>query len=334
MKKFAKTLVIAGQLLSKFLLAVALIVSWGQSQAITCANLNGAYLVSQEFNQVYLGFFGNSFASESVNNSFGTYGSSFSSLSVRNTFGNYGSSFGIYSANNNFTSTPPFIVKYGNIIGYLTTNSSIYEGVSLAVVDANCSFTASTPSVSLPTTYLLSVVKSGAGSGSVTSSPSGINCGRGCNNQYASYAHNTIVTLYATPSAGSIFAGWTGECSGTGTCQVTMNSVRGVTANFNIVTQTKYILSVNKLGSGSGTVISSPAGINCGNDCSQSYNASANITLYANPSSGSKFTGWSGACSGKGSCQVTMNGAKTVKAVFGGFKAIAITPILMLLLSN
>jgi hypothetical protein len=80
------------------------------------------------------------------------------------------------------------------------------------------------------TEYPLTVTKNGVGAGDVISSPAGIDCGVTCT---AGFVPNTVVTLTATPSAGSTFAGWWGEgCSGIGTCQVTMTSARNVTATF------------------------------------------------------------------------------------------------------
>lgn len=52
--------------------------------------------------------------------------------------------------------------------------------------------------------------------------------------------------------------------------------------------------SVSRSGSGSGTITSSPAGINCGSDCSESYVAGTVVTLTATAASGSTFAGWSG----------------------------------------
>ncbi len=75
----------------------------------------------------------------------------------------------------------------------------------------------------------LSIDRSGAGSGTVSSSPSGVNCGATCSH---SFAYGTSVALTATPSVGSRFAGWSGSCSGTGVCKVTMSASRWVTANF------------------------------------------------------------------------------------------------------
>ena len=69
-----------------------------------------------------------------------------------------------------------------------------------------------------PTTYQLSVIKAGAGSGTVSGS--------------GSYAAGTSVTLTASAAAGSTFAGWSGACTGAGTCTVKMNAAKTVTANF------------------------------------------------------------------------------------------------------
>jgi len=81
-----------------------------------------------------------------------------------------------------------------------------------------------------PVTFALAVAKSGAGTGVVTSQPSGINCGSSCS---ASFGGNSVVTLTATAASGSAFAGWSGACSGTGNCTVTMSQIRAVTATFN-----------------------------------------------------------------------------------------------------
>jgi len=78
----------------------------------------------------------------------------------------------------------------------------------------------------------LMVTKLGSGSGTVTSSPSGIDCGATCT---AAFSKGGMVTLTATPAAGSAFTGWGGDCSGTGTCTVTMDQDRGVTATFDIL---------------------------------------------------------------------------------------------------
>ncbi|MDH4056842.1 MAG: hypothetical protein OEV58_15875, partial [Gammaproteobacteria bacterium] len=64
------------------LILLTLYLPYDFAAAQTCATLDGAYVYSQESLPVYLGFFGNQFAIESISNQFGTYGSEFSNLSV------------------------------------------------------------------------------------------------------------------------------------------------------------------------------------------------------------------------------------------------------------
>lgn len=81
-------------------------------------------------------------------------------------------------------------------------------------------------------TYPLSVTRAGNGSGSVSSNPAGISCGSTCT---ADFDSGTMVTLTAAPGATSTFAGWSGACSGTGACVVTMTAAQLVTATFEAV---------------------------------------------------------------------------------------------------
>jgi hypothetical protein len=159
----------------------------------------------------------------------------------------------------------------------------------------------------------LTVATSGNGGGTVTSSPSGISCGVDC---AESYSDGTVVTLTATPASGSTFTGWSGGgCTGTGTCVVTMDEAATVSAVF---TLQNFTLTVTKSGSGAGAgiVTSTPGGISCGGDCSESYTFNTMVTLTPTNTATSHFTGWSGACTGTGSCVVTMNQARTVEASF------------------
>ena len=162
--------------------------------------------------------------------------------------------------------------------------------------------------------FTLTVSKGGTGSGTVTSSPSGVDCGSTCSKSFSS---GTSVTLTATPGGGSVFAGWSGGgCSGTGTCTVTMNATTTVTATFNTSSQT-FTLQTSLGGSASGTVTSSPTGINCGSDCSEVYAINTSVTLTASAGSGASFKEWGGACSGTSTtCTVTMSAAKSAKATF------------------
>jgi hypothetical protein len=78
-----------------------------------------------------------------------------------------------------------------------------------------------------------------------------------------------------------------------------------------------YTLTVNKPGTGNGTVMSNDGGISCGTDCTESYGINTLVTLTATPAVDGIFTGWSGACTGKKTtCSITMNTYKEVSATF------------------
>src|SRR3989344_3312230 len=181
--------------------------------------------------------------------------------------------------------------------------------------DNNCNSQVDEGGVCAAPTFDLTVSKAGTGAGTVTSNPTGINCGSDCDETYTS---GTSVTLTAGAAAGSTFAGWSGGgCLGTGTCQVTVTAATIVTATFNTLPPSTYALTVSKAGTGAGTVTSNPTGINCGSDCDETYTSGTSVTLTAGAAAGSTFAGWSGGgCLGTGTCQVTVTAATTVTATF------------------
>jgi uncharacterized protein (TIGR03437 family) len=96
--------------------------------------------------------------------------------------------------------------------------------------------------------FTLTAASAGNGSGTISPpSPLGTSCGTNC----WSYAAGTNVTLTATPNNGSTFAGWSGACSGTGSCAVTMNSSQSVTATFNLASSTGNGITISSLSSAS-----------------------------------------------------------------------------------
>jgi len=136
--------------------------------------------------------------------------------------------------------------------------------------------------------YPVTVSKTGNGTGTVTSNLAGIDCGTDCTEDY----YRTLsVTLTPNPAANSNFTGWTGDCTGMGSCVLGINSAKNVTANFEVKT---YTLTVSRTGTGSGTVSSNPIGISCGTDCSESYTIGTNLQLTQGADSGSGFTSWTG----------------------------------------
>jgi hypothetical protein len=152
-----------------------------------------------------------------------------------------------------------------------------------------------------------------AGSGSVTSNPTGLNCGATCS---ADFSNGTSVTLTAT---GTGFTGWSGGCTGTGACVVTLNANTSVTATFTAVPGNAN-LTVSKVGNGTGTVTSSPAGINCGATCAAQL-LQGTVVLTANVANGSTFAGWSNGtgnanCTGTSTCVIPLTVDSTVTATF------------------
>ncbi len=172
-------------------------------------------------------------------------------------------------------------------------------------------------STSGATMYSLTLTRSGAGSGSVSSSPDGIDCGLVCS---YSFRPSTSVMLIASPAAGSSFAGWNdSECWGTlfPICTVTMSAARSVTAEFAVAPPEHFDLALSKSGTGSGTVTSSPAGIDCGSDCLESLENGSSVTLTAKPKPGSSFAGWNDSeCWDTSPCEVRMSEARRVDAKF------------------
>lgn len=77
--------------------------------------------------------------------------------------------------------------------------------------------------------FTLTVQRSGAGSGNVVSSPPGISCGQDCTEAYQT---GTQVTFTASADGGSVFQGWSGVCTGTGACVLTITFDTAVTASF------------------------------------------------------------------------------------------------------
>ncbi|MDX2088923.1 MAG: hypothetical protein SFX73_13785 [Kofleriaceae bacterium] len=164
-----------------------------------------------------------------------------------------------------------------------------------------------------PNGRMVTVSLRGPGSGSVTSTPSGIACPGDCEEPVTV---GQTVTLTAQAGASSAFTGWSGAgCSGTGPCTFTANGPVEVSANFEESSQVP--LSVGKLGNGSGSVTSSPGGIVCGATCAFGFDEGTVVTLMATPALGTSFTGWSGGgCSGTGSCVVTLTAPTSVNATF------------------
>jgi bacillolysin len=167
--------------------------------------------------------------------------------------------------------------------------------------------------------HKLAVSNTDTTSGVVTSSVGGINCGDSCSFIYPA---GTTVSLTARTNTRSLFAGWGGACSGTGTCTVTLSQDQAVTANF----KSTYALMVNTTGAGSGTVTGVPVDINnaqiacmskLSTNCRGTFAAGTQVTLMPVITGGSIFGGWSSNCTLHGpDCRITLSADTTVTATF------------------
>ena len=120
--------------------------------------------------------------------------------------------------------------------------------------------------------------------------------------------------LTAVAASGTYFTAWGGDCGGTlNSCFLTMDASKTVSVNF----APKLHVTVAVTGTGQGVIASSDGLLSCPPACVDSVAGGALFTLTANPSSGSTFSGWSGACSGsQPSCTLTVSASTSVGASF------------------
>ncbi|MDY6993099.1 MAG: Calx-beta domain-containing protein, partial [Pseudomonadota bacterium] len=162
---------------------------------------------------------------------------------------------------------------------------------------------------SAPEDYTLTLTRTGQGT--VTSIPSGIECGSTCSHTYSA---DTAVTLTATAAEGFIFAGWQGDCVNG---QVIMKAHQQCQAIF----RPTYTLSVHTLGQGQ--VKSYPEGIDCNNACQAVYPQHTQVTLTPLAVAGSVFSGWQGDCAPSG--QVNMERHQSCQAIFESLPTLQFT---------
>ncbi len=151
------------------------------------------------------------------------------------------------------------------------------------------------------------------GSGVVTSIPGSLSCDSGtC---VENFEQGVKVTLSAEHKPDFIFEDWSVPCAGMDTCEVVMTSAQNITAIFTPVVLPPVALHV--MVEGEGRVTSDPAGIDCpAANCSHDFPNGTQMTLLPDPKPGHMFDGWTGACTGKEACMVTLDVSKKVTAVF------------------
>jgi hypothetical protein len=202
-----------------------------------------------------------------------------------------------------------------------------WGGACAAATGASCTFVvgegATGASVRFARPQALTVAPSGTGEGSVAGGA--IACERrsdaNTGSCTAAAPFGTVVALAATPAANSTFAGWTGACSGTGACTVTIDEARTVGATF---TRRQVALAVSLSGAGAGAV--SVGDQRCtlatgqgSASCTLRVDVGRALALSAQPAADAEFTGWSGACAASArapGCTLTLTADGAVGATF------------------
>jgi hypothetical protein len=230
---------------------------------------------------------------------------------------------GCPSATASFSQTPVTLTATPDA-GYVFDG---WTGACVAQNPANvCSVALTTPltqtAAAFQQVFTLNVATTGTG----TVTGTGISCGSDCTETYDA---GTNLMLTAEPGTGYEVYAWsgTGTACGAGVrmCPVTMDQARSVTVEF----RRQYTVSIDKIGSGSGTV--SGTGFNCGSTCSALIFAGSSVSLSesvgsAGAGSRNVFDGWSGPCSGSGvTCGFTVSADTTVAAEFTLQHQLAVT---------
>jgi len=151
--------------------------------------------------------------------------------------------------------------------------------------------------------------------GQVQSQPEGISCPDDC---VEYYLEGTQLTLTAIPENWSKFEVWKGDCQGTDPIiLVDVSDALTCAAEFAELAGTLHILSIEVRGSGTGTVMSLPTGIQCPDDCDQAFEENTQVTLIAVSQEGSQFEGWAGDCEGlQPQISIDMDASKSCTANF------------------
>lgn len=211
---------------------------------------------------------------------------------------------------------------------------STFTGFTGACVEVTCTVTmvpgttaTITAQFQAPPTVTLTAASGSQGGGTITSTPTGVSCtlsGVAASGTCTkSYALGSSVTLTQLPAPGSVFLNWAGACSGSDACQLQLTQSRSVQALYRLAVPGSVTI-MSGSGTGNGSISSSPGGIACAINntvksgiCRAIFPVGSTVTLIPVANSGSRFSGFTGSCSGA-TCTMTVpeNGDLTVTANF------------------
>jgi CSLREA domain-containing protein/uncharacterized repeat protein (TIGR02543 family) len=141
--------------------------------------------------------------------------------------------------------------------------------------------------------------------GTIVSNGNGIDCPGDCTE---TFPDGSNIPLTPTPAPGFVFTGWTGDCTGTGSCSAVMDADRTIGATFTPL----HTLTVTVTGPGE---VTGP-GIDCPGDCTEDYLEGTAVSLTQTADAGARFDGWAGDCMGTGACDLTMAADRSVEGTF------------------
>jgi hypothetical protein len=215
----------------------------------------------------------------------------------------------------------------GDMACYKTNCAADAQTQSFSVNSTTGTYTDSYPAfrhedcVAYPTMCKnLTINMSGDGSGNVMAGVDGLDCdytgGAGqCTWRFFTGNTGTPPQIYVlgTAATGSEVCE-DSVCGPTADFNTRLYSDQTFSFTFNLLT---YDVTVARAGNGSGRVISSPGGIDCGSDCTGSWKHGDSVTLSAAANAGSTFASWSGACAGQdATCDLVVTGTSTSTATF------------------
>jgi phospholipase C len=156
----------------------------------------------------------------------------------------------------------------------------------------------------------------------ITANPTSVTAG---NSSTLTVAATNATGVVVTGTDGSSYtlaaSGGTQAVTPKATTKYTANATgsggtNSATATVTLLTTSANLLTVNSAGTGAGTITSSPSGINCPQTCTANFPSGTAVELTATPETGNTFAGWSGACTGLKSCNLTPSSSTTVTATF------------------